>query len=611
MTQELTVNYDKNKSIKFFGTIDLNLDVMDLLGTAKLTAPNVKGITDVFVTGKEKVEVVGGSTKSGRLIYGRVALAKRVGDSFEIQMEDMGYKSKETYSGTYNNERLEDVVKKICKAFEFTAKFVQVPKNILDKQISSMASTETAVGNPTGTVPSAASAGTVTGLFKCSCGEKVDGKWYQTTILNYCPICGKSGTMVYHLCDKQPCVTQDCGSKEFKNIYPEGHFFCCQAKGGSDEDYCGVTGREHGPYKDIPGKQLTIISQSVVASGPAGTNGSTSNATTATASTPTVSTYEDAIFQICAENDLYCYKDQNQNLIFRYYSGTAKADVKLDMWAVQRSSFTFINGDKDDQATTVTVKYKNGTITKSFGGTGDTKIKTTESNVGSTATTNANGTSTNGTSSASSTGGPQVYDRPDLDKKGAEELAQKTINQTLREKNIKLGLTSLTSPDIYPGLWMEIATLNNPLVKATMYVCSINTKRTKDEDMHTSIVMKFAPPVPEYGQTAQSSTANLANIDAIGQRASQFLYASGCSDAACLESGGSGDCYAMSFWLSEKLNSIGVQNQILWCSGPHNHRTVQINQNGQWVDFDYKKYNIAKMFRVSQDRSGCRVYNGG
>ena len=204
----------------------------------------------------------------------------------------------------------------------------------------------------------------------------------------------------------------------------------------------------------------------------------------------------------------------------------------------------------------------------------------------------------------------QKYDKPDLDQSKAEEFANTALLQTLREQNLELGIRSLGGSNLYPGVWVRVPTIALFSKKEVMYICGLATVIRPREPISFDLILKYSPPVPEI-RTASGAVAgpvDLASIDAIGAKAATFKYSHGCSASACIESGGSGDCYAMSDWLYEKLTAIGVKSQIQWCSGPRNHRTVQIDVGSGWQDFDYGKYNIETMFRVSSSRSGCRVY---
>ncbi|WP_429222860.1 hypothetical protein [Methanobacterium oryzae] len=73
------------------------------------------------------------------------------------------------------------------------------------------------------------SSDTVSADAKCSCNLYKDYNIHKGTWVNYCPYCGKQGTLSYT--NQQGC--------------PEGMFYCDMNKKGCDADYCIVHGKAH------------------------------------------------------------------------------------------------------------------------------------------------------------------------------------------------------------------------------------------------------------------------------------------------------------------------------------------------------------------------------
>ena len=77
-----------------------------------------------------------------------------------------------------------------------------------------------------------------------------------------------------------------------------------------------------------------------------------------------------------------------------------------------------------------------------------------------------------------------------------------------------------------------------------------------------------------------------------------------------MKNSGCGDCWAWSDALYTELNAAGIPARIIqYNSGmTGNHRSVQIQENGQWVDYPYRSTNISKYARNTTSKGGCYVF---
>ena len=80
-----------------------------------------------------------------------------------------------------------------------------------------------------------------------------------------------------------------------------------------------------------------------------------------------------------------------------------------------------------------------------------------------------------------------------------------------------------------------------------------------------------------------------------------------------MKKNGSGSCFAWSFALYEELNKVGIKARIIQyaTSMASNHRSVQIEENGQWVDYPYKqlkKASVAKYAGATKSKPGMFVF---
>ena len=80
-----------------------------------------------------------------------------------------------------------------------------------------------------------------------------------------------------------------------------------------------------------------------------------------------------------------------------------------------------------------------------------------------------------------------------------------------------------------------------------------------------------------------------------------------------MKKNGSGSCFAWSEALYEELNKAGIKARIIQygTSMAWNHRSVQIEENGEWVDYPYKqlkKASVAKYAGATKSKPGMHVY---
>ena len=72
---------------------------------------------------------------------------------------------------------------------------------------------------------------------------------------------------------------------------------------------------------------------------------------------------------------------------------------------------------------------------------------------------------------------------------------------------------------------------------------------------------------------------------------------------------GSGDCWAMSDYLYSKLSAAGIHSRIVQYRTAYssNHRSVQLYQNGAWVDVPYSSYGYNMLFSATSSKPGMTV----
>ncbi len=109
--------------------------------------------------------------------------------------------------------------------------------------------------------------------------------------------------------------------------------------------------------------------------------------------------------------------------------------------------------------------------------------------------------------------------------------------------------------------------------------------------------------------TTTSSTSSSSSLSAILASGAKYGYSHSASTAAAMQSCGSGDCWAMSDYLYGKLSAAGISSRIVQYSTAYssNHRSVQLHENGAWVDVPYSSYGYNTMFKATSSKPGMTV----
>jgi uncharacterized protein YpmS len=113
--------------------------------------------------------------------------------------------------------------------------------------------------------------------------------------------------------------------------------------------------------------------------------------------------------------------------------------------------------------------------------------------------------------------------------------------------------------------------------------------------------------------SAIDTSLALQYIPQIMSGAAGYGYSSGISTAAAMISAGAGDCWAMSEYLYLKFSAVNIRSRIVQYATAYssNHRSVQIYQNGVWVDAPYREYGLNSMFNNTAASAYGTVIAGG
>lgn len=146
-------------------------------------------------------------------------------------------------------------------------------------------------------------------------------------------------------------------------------------------------------------------------------------------------------------------------------------------------------------------------------------------------------------------------------------------------------------------------------------VKSTSTASTSEKNMaksSTTTVKKSVNTTKSTTKTSTSkktSTTSSSTLSQILASGAKYGYSHSASSAAAMESIGSGDCWAMSDYLYSKLSAAGIDARIVQYSTAYssNHRSVQLYENGAWVDVPYSSYGYNTLFKATSSKPGMTV----
>lgn len=191
------------------------------------------------------------------------------------------------------------------------------------------------------------------------------------------------------------------------------------------------------------------------------------------------------------------------------------------------------------------------------------------------------------------------------------------------------------------GHTIDLKVLFDPKLKEGMYVhlqlksfdldgYYFVSKTSVEEENCMSITLDPAPPsrYQEVTETVDTSGTNTGNglgkdMISIGNAlAAKYKFANGklndpgeyykgCETYACMKEKGNGSCWAWSDALYTELNAVGIKTRIIqypWPPYTSAHRSVQVYQNGKWVDYPYGSTNISTNAKAWAGRSSMFVF---
>lgn len=498
-------------------------------------------------------------------------------DTIKVEIADKGILLEQTGDVQFTKTKRSKIMKEIIKKAGLIP-YVDF-QGVEDKEIDYTASSSSSAGSEEGSAASS-TAGTISGTGKTSCGNCSKShpysNWYATTVQNYCPACGKSGVLVYARSTggKNPCPNSKYGADD--NPIAEGHYFCCNC----DADFCVVCGTDHGRYS----RRLTVVA------GPTQVQGPTDSASGDSADSQTQQrTYWEMLIEL---------------------ADPANLDLQMYVW----SDWCIVIPVGDPQETELFLDSKRNVYEDS--------IKLKEGNAMLTNNIIVNYGQGNKTNSIYiqedrlvekyGKSEPKKYNKPKMNAAEAHVFARKELNRLLRDSGFELELETFGHPSFYIGKWVK-TDLHRYDVHDIYYIGSFSIEVSVDVPLKSGLTLLEYRPTLKVDKNETSGTNNLGSLEGIMKESAKFRYSHACHDAQCMQSGGHGDCWAHADWLYSRLTQAGIKARILQyaTSASPRHRSVQILQNGAWVDVPYKQYNVSSLFRATTNKPGAFVYKGG
>lgn len=194
-----------------------------------------------------------------------------------------------------------------------------------------------------------------------------------------------------------------------------------------------------------------------------------------------------------------------------------------------------------------------------------------------------------------------------------------------RESGHSIDCKVLFDPKLHEGMYVH---LQLPSFELDGYY--FVSKTSVEEDNCMSITLDPAPPSRYQEVTETTVDAGKSGDTGMGKDAvsigkalySKYKFAAklaqdpgqvykGCETYSCMKEKGNGSCWAWAEALYEECNKAGIKARIIQyrsCSWVSNHRSTQIYQNGQWVDYPYSEAGISKWAKATKYKGGMFVY---
>lgn len=375
---------------------------------------------------------------------------------------------------------------------------------------------------------------------------------------------------VFHsACDQ--CKTKYSGISyvtTVKNKCPKcGKQYSIEYKESSDEYYCSSCGTEFcgicGFEKNTnPYFQLTLTYGPKPGTSYVQQPSYSSNGTTC----------EQELLSICKAYNQYVYITPDNQLVVRDFNGIPLPDYTIEKSLIQWTSLSNLK-NLQTKIEGVTVEYNAGKATSDITGVTD------DENMDRL-----------------------TFSRPEMDKTAAQALANNILLQELKDTKTDIEVVTPMKTEYTPGKWIKIPFFDDSVAFCIVY----SMHEVTSQEMNTSMRLRM---YPSEVSSIDLYTYNLTE-DTVINTAAGFSFSYVCHNAECLNQKKTGDTYAMSMWLFDRLTKVGDKVRVLeyeQVTGAVKEYYIQIQENGTWNDFDYEGKGFDSGFWPAEAKISLQV----
>ena len=299
---------------------------------------------------------------------------------------------------------------------------------------------------------------------------------------------------------------------------------------------------------------------------------------------------------------------KDEDLIKRF------GENKKEVQAVRKITTTETVDSTSTAATTGT-----DTTTADLTATTGTDATTTDLTADTTAAAAAATTGTDATATGTDTGSTtktKTIEEPIDNYKEALEFANTEWNKIKRDNGHTLECQVTGSNNWKVGEWVAV------LLPSFDENCFMYTTRASQSDNSGDWTCNLSlvdyPPGWGEEETEDNnedsdeagSSGDISNVvSQICREIGEFSYSSGCSDAECIKSSKSGECWALSDYVYKRLKGAGIKAKIhqYATSSADNHRQVSYYNGSSWVMFPYDQSGIDHYFYTNEIPSDTEI----
>ena len=512
-----------------------------------------------------------------------VAEVKKTKREIEINIADTGVILEQKKTFSYVDKTVKEILTDIIGNSGLKG-IIKLGKKILETKVTLESESKSEEGG------GSASGGHASGQFQNSCGRSDcplppsgSGRYVTCTTAGPC-VCGATN-FAYSRCPPD-CNTNKCAGRGRgdtrqggANQFPEGSFFCCSC----DRDYCGCGTIHDGSHRRVLKTTCSSSSAGEAGSESGGESTSTQEMTLWDAIYKTLEKWEKDVHVYVKDDTVYIEEIKLPEQVGKTLVAWSDHNMIEESFDMTEGKAPIVSG--------IRINYANGKSQKKSNVIYDKDIdKYPETRY------------------------PGIVDVtwPEISGEDASLIGKKALREVQRvESSEAVSCDVLADPTFYPGQWVNVKNLVEDY-NDYLYLTGISHKIQAGEFVTSLEMSLWKPPVSTTAGSGKEAAGggDKAQFESILREAAKFGYCGGCSDANCLVRLGCGDCHAMSDYLFNRLSEAGFKVRILQYATQYSprHRTVQIYQNGQWVDIPYREYGFNRLFNTTASRPGLFVY---